>query len=294
MIFTQFAFLGHGASHRRSDFRTTNDRIGRMLTTVLVGISYSWWMSNTRAASPNKIDKDPRSRLTPSPSSRRTLPPEGCDGMDHPAAGISVLPAAVARGNQAAPDLNPGAVRAAPGGRPLAGAQRAGRLGSGAIWRCSSGSCRRAWHSRFWAYNSPCSALCASFAPNHVGMPIVPRDAKLDFLNKQGAHLTQRRWPLVGHGADGRTQLPDGTPPVPEHAATAPEQGALACARALPVERRAVHRNVPDHRLGHRGPLSQSGRSRRSRLVPVPDRRAAARSITLTLAASAHATTSYG
>ena len=25
----------------------------------------------------------------------------------------------------------------------------------------------------------------SSFAPNHVGMPIVPRDAKLDFLNKQ-------------------------------------------------------------------------------------------------------------
>ena len=25
----------------------------------------------------------------------------------------------------------------------------------------------------------------ASFAPNHVGMPIVPRDAKLDFLSKQ-------------------------------------------------------------------------------------------------------------
>jgi hypothetical protein len=66
------------------------------------------------------------------------------------------------------------------------------------------------------------------------------------------------------------------------------------CAGALPVERRAVHGNVPDHRLGNRGPLSQSGRSRRSRLVPVPDRRAAARSITLTPAASAHATTSYG
>ena len=25
----------------------------------------------------------------------------------------------------------------------------------------------------------------SSFAPNHVGMPIVPRDAKLDFLSKQ-------------------------------------------------------------------------------------------------------------
>jgi hypothetical protein len=95
----------------------------------------------------------------------------------------------------------------------------------------------------------------ASLAPNHVGMPIVPRDAKLE-LKQAGTHLTQRRWRLVGHGADGRTQLPDRTPPVPDHATTAPEQGASACAGALPVERRAVHGNVPDHRLGHRGPPS--------------------------------------
>jgi hypothetical protein len=80
----------------------------------------------------------------------------------------------------------------------------------------------------------------ASFAPNHVGMPRVPREAKLE-LKQAGTHLTQRRWRLVGHGADGRTQLPDRTPPVPDHATTAPEQGASACAGALPVERRAVH-----------------------------------------------------
>jgi hypothetical protein len=157
--------------------------------------------------------------------------------------------------------------------------------GSGAIWRCSSGSCRWVWHSRFWACNWPCSAFI--WAP-----PLLPTVSAADrparcragLLEQAGTHLTQRRWRLVGHGADGRTQLPDRTPPVPEHATTAPEQGASACAGALPVERRTVHRNVPTHRLVHRGPLSQSGRSRRSRLVPVPDRRAAARSITLTLA----------
>lgn len=62
MIFTQFAFLGHEASHRQVlTSGPANDRIGRMLATVLVGISYSWWMSkHTRHhASPNKIGMDP-------------------------------------------------------------------------------------------------------------------------------------------------------------------------------------------------------------------------------------------
>ncbi|GAA3642685.1 hypothetical protein GCM10022236_51630 [Microlunatus ginsengisoli] len=37
----------------------------------------------------------------------------------------------------------------------------------------------------------------SSFAPNHIGMPIVPRDAKLDFLTKQGRtarNLVLDRW----------------------------------------------------------------------------------------------------
>ena len=62
LIFTQFAFLGHEASHRQIlTSGPANDRIGRALATVFVGISYSWWMNkHTRHhANPNQVGKDP-------------------------------------------------------------------------------------------------------------------------------------------------------------------------------------------------------------------------------------------
>ncbi|GAA3642703.1 fatty acid desaturase family protein [Microlunatus ginsengisoli] len=78
LIFTQFAFLGHEASHRQVlASGPANDRLGRVLATLFVGISYSWWMNkHTRHhANPNKIGKDPTSRSTPSPSTKNPLPP---------------------------------------------------------------------------------------------------------------------------------------------------------------------------------------------------------------------------
>src|SRR5206468_5033077 len=62
VIFTQFAFLGHEASHRQIlSSGPANDRLGRVLATLFVGISYAWWMNkHTRHhANPNKIAKDP-------------------------------------------------------------------------------------------------------------------------------------------------------------------------------------------------------------------------------------------
>lgn len=62
LIFTQFAFLGHEASHRQV-FASgpTNDRAGRLIATWLVGMSYQWWMTkHTRHhANPNTVGKDP-------------------------------------------------------------------------------------------------------------------------------------------------------------------------------------------------------------------------------------------
>ncbi|BCJ28825.1 hypothetical protein Asera_29330 [Actinocatenispora sera] len=59
---TQFAFLAHEASHRQI-FASgpANDRVGRLLGTLLVGISYSWWMGkHTRHhGNPNRVGKDP-------------------------------------------------------------------------------------------------------------------------------------------------------------------------------------------------------------------------------------------
>lgn len=62
IIFTQFAFLGHEASHRQVfSSNAANDRLGRALASGVVGLSYSWWMNkHTRHhGNPNVLRKDP-------------------------------------------------------------------------------------------------------------------------------------------------------------------------------------------------------------------------------------------
>jgi fatty acid desaturase len=73
VIFTQFAFLGHEASHRQIfESGPANDHSGRVLAGAFVGISYGWWMNkhSRHHANPNKIGKDlPQPRRA-----RRTRP----------------------------------------------------------------------------------------------------------------------------------------------------------------------------------------------------------------------------
>ena len=62
VIFTQIAFIGHEASHRQVlSSNTANDRLGRVLASGVVGLSYSWWMNkHTRHhGNPNVIGRDP-------------------------------------------------------------------------------------------------------------------------------------------------------------------------------------------------------------------------------------------
>jgi len=62
VILTQLAFLGHEASHRQVfTSKIANDRFGRVIATLFVGISYSWWMNKhtKHHANPNRIDHDP-------------------------------------------------------------------------------------------------------------------------------------------------------------------------------------------------------------------------------------------
>jgi len=62
LIFTQFAFLGHEASHRQVfTSGKANDHLGRALASGVVGLSYSWWMNkHTRHhGNPNVVGKDP-------------------------------------------------------------------------------------------------------------------------------------------------------------------------------------------------------------------------------------------
>jgi fatty acid desaturase len=62
LLFTQFAFVAHEAAHRQVfTSGKANDTAGRLIADLLVGISYSWWMTkHTRHhANPNTVGKDP-------------------------------------------------------------------------------------------------------------------------------------------------------------------------------------------------------------------------------------------
>jgi len=62
IVFTQIAFIGHEAAHRAIFVSgPVNDRVGRFLSTVLVGISHQWWMNkhSRHHANPNTMGKDP-------------------------------------------------------------------------------------------------------------------------------------------------------------------------------------------------------------------------------------------
>ena len=62
VLFTQYAFITHELSHRQVfESGKLNDFSGRIMADLVVGISYSWWMSkhSRHHANPNTIDKDP-------------------------------------------------------------------------------------------------------------------------------------------------------------------------------------------------------------------------------------------
>jgi fatty acid desaturase len=62
IIMTQFSFVTHEAAHRQVfESGKTNDRTARFLASGVVGISYSWWMGKhtKHHANPNTVGKDP-------------------------------------------------------------------------------------------------------------------------------------------------------------------------------------------------------------------------------------------
>jgi fatty acid desaturase len=191
LIFTQFAFLGHEASHRQiMTSGPANDWIGRLLATVFVGISYAWWMNkHTRHhANPNKVGKDPDIEtdraiaFTEEKASRQ----RGPLALITRRQGYLFFPLLLLEGVNL--HLN-----------SISGLFRRGRVEGRALELTLLGLRFAVYLAAlFWllplgmafAFIGVQLAVFglymgASFAPNHVGMPIVPRDVKLDFLNKQ-------------------------------------------------------------------------------------------------------------
>jgi fatty acid desaturase len=189
VVFTQFAFLGHEASHRQI-FQSgqANDRAGQVLA-ALVGLSHGWWMNkhSRHHANPNKIGKDPDIEsdtvafLDESAATR-----SGVRAWFTRRQGYLFFPLLLLEGL----NLHVKAITSLSSRSPVKGSWiEVGMLTARFIiffglvfWLLPFGMA--------WAFIGVQLAVFglymgATFAPNHKGMPIVPADIKLDFLSKQ-------------------------------------------------------------------------------------------------------------
>ncbi len=190
IIFTQFAFLAHEASHRQI-FASgpANDRAGRLLGTWFVGMSYQWWMSkHTRHhANPNTIGKDPdiafdTISFTEEDAARQT----GLMALLTRRQGHLFFPLLLLEGV----NLHVTSIRSLLAPAPVPGRSReltaiALRLGLylAVVFAFLPVGMAFAFLgvqlAVFGVY------MGASFAPNHKGMPQIPAGSRVDFLSKQ-------------------------------------------------------------------------------------------------------------
>lgn len=191
VVLTQIAFLGHDAAHRQIwNSGKANTWTSLVLADLFVGLSYGWWQhKHTRHhAKPNQIGADPDIELealslTPEKAAARTSP-IGRWYLAHQ--GWFFFPLLLLEGL----DLHVSAIKRLINKDPLEHRAVEATMISvrllGAL-------------ALVFAVMSPAKGLAffaiqlgmfgfymgASFAPNHKGMPLLPKDARVDFLRRQ-------------------------------------------------------------------------------------------------------------
>ncbi|MDF2442492.1 MAG: hypothetical protein JWR01_695 [Subtercola sp.] len=190
ILLTQFAFLAHEASHRQVfESGRANDRAGRILASGIVGISYSWWMNkhSRHHAQPNVIGKDPDiERDFVSFKEEDAATTRGLHRWLTRRQGYLFFPVLVLEGL----NLHQHALQTVFGRAPvdkrwveitLLSVRLIGYLA--VVFLCLPLGMAFAFVgvqlAVFGVY------MGASFAPNHKGMPVLPNDSRVDFLNRQ-------------------------------------------------------------------------------------------------------------
>lgn len=190
IIFTQFAFLAHEAAHRQifaSGRR--NDRWGRIIAVLFVGLSYSWWMNkHTRHHShPNVQGKDPDiAKDTISFIEEDARKSRGLVRLITRKQGYLFFPLLTLEGL----NLHRYTVQTLFGKNKVKGRTielvmfltRTALYLGGLFWLLPP------WIAlAFLGVQLAVFGLYmgASFAPNHKGMPVLPHDSKVDFLRRQ-------------------------------------------------------------------------------------------------------------
>jgi fatty acid desaturase len=209
VLFTQTAFLAHDGAHKQIfTSGSRNEWVSRIVGNLLVGLSYGWWMNkhSRHHANPNRMGKDGDIKagaivFTTEDAVRRTGWRAAVTARQH----WFFLPILTLAGI----DLHINAVKAALGGEPitargveatllavrLIGFPLLVMLAAGPLMGLAFMGVQLAL---FGVY------MGGSFAPNHKGMAIIPKDMSIDFLRRQT--LTSRNisgGPLVATGMGG-------------------------------------------------------------------------------------------
>ncbi|MGN6273572.1 MAG: fatty acid desaturase family protein [Protaetiibacter sp.] len=190
IVFTQIAFLAHEASHRQVlSSGPANDRLGRLLIVLGVGMSYQWWMTkHTRHhANPNRVDKDPDIEIdTVAFTAESAATQRGVFAWITRRQGWLFYPLMLLEGI----NLHVHSVRSL---------VRRGRV-EGRWFELGMIALRTVIYLGVIFWVLPLGMAFAflgvqlavfgfymgtSFAVNHTGMPIVPAEQKLDFFTKQ-------------------------------------------------------------------------------------------------------------
>jgi fatty acid desaturase len=190
IVFTQYAFLAHEASHRQVfESGKANDAAGRTLANLFVGISYSWWMTkhSRHHANPNVLGKDPDIErdfvsFIPEDAARS----RGLYAWATKRQGYLFFPVLMFEGlNLHLHGFRTVFGRGKVDKRALEISMLVTRVGAylTAIFLLLPPGMAFAFVgvqlAVFGVY------MGASFAPNHKGMPILPKDSKVDFLRRQ-------------------------------------------------------------------------------------------------------------
>ena len=188
-LLAQFGFLGHDAAHRQI-FRSAswNEWTARLLSAVVIGLSYGWWREkhSRHHARPNQLGRDPDVAsgvfaMTAAAAAER----HGLRGWMARHQGWLLFPLLAFEGL----NLQVAGVR-----RLLVTRERHRLLELALVLTRISGFVAlllvllpTGKAAAFFAIQAAVFGLIlgGSFVPNHIGMPIVPKEAQLDFLHRQ-------------------------------------------------------------------------------------------------------------
>jgi fatty acid desaturase len=189
VVLTQFGFLGHDAAHRQIFASPAwNEWTARLLSGLMIGLSYDWWRGkHTRHhARPNQVDRDPdigsgALAMTAEVAAER----HGVAGWMARHQGWLLFPLLTLEGV----NLQLSGVRSL-----LASRDRHRVLELALVAVRSIGFVvllllllPTGKAAAFFGIQMAVFGLLlgGSFAPNHIGMPIVPKGARIDFLRRQ-------------------------------------------------------------------------------------------------------------